>query len=84
LRQSDNREDELLASRLLFLCTYGTKLDFTELFNKNDLADGISIVGSRPKVRNAVMAHSPLRISPGTQGTSRMPPKGNPFPALMY
>ena len=42
--QHDNRDDEFLGSRLLFLCTYDTKLDFDELFANNDLADSIDNV----------------------------------------
>lgn len=37
----DDRDDEFLASRLLFLLTYNTKLDFEVLFNQHDLADSI-------------------------------------------
>jgi hypothetical protein len=41
--KSDDREDEFLASRLLFLCTYDTNLNFDELFENNALAEGIVI-----------------------------------------
>jgi hypothetical protein len=43
--QHDNREDEFLASRLLFLCTYDTNLDFDGLFAHDQLADIINSVG---------------------------------------
>ncbi|KAI4206457.1 MAG: hypothetical protein LQ346_001083 [Caloplaca aetnensis] len=39
--KNDNREDELLNSRILFLTTYNTTLDFDEIFKDHQLADGI-------------------------------------------
>ncbi|KAL8781328.1 MAG: hypothetical protein Q9194_000419 [Teloschistes cf. exilis] len=38
---NDNREDELLYSRILFLMTYNTTLDFCELFDDYQLAESI-------------------------------------------
>ncbi|MCJ1245087.1 hypothetical protein MMC30_002288 [Trapelia coarctata] len=40
--KNDNREDELLASRLLFLTTYDTNLDFEEIFTHYHLAENIN------------------------------------------
>lgn len=42
--QNDNREDELLTSRVLFLSTYDTKLDFDDLFNNHQLAESMNQV----------------------------------------
>ena len=42
-QKGDNREDEFLASRLLFLCTYETKADYTDLF-ENGLAKSLKQV----------------------------------------
>ncbi|KAL8695436.1 MAG: hypothetical protein Q9218_000014 [Villophora microphyllina] len=39
--QNDNREDELLYSRILFLLTYNTTLDFSEVFDDYHLAESI-------------------------------------------
>lgn len=43
-RQIDNREDELLNSRVLFLMTYGTTLNFQDLFDSHQLAESIATV----------------------------------------
>ncbi|EME50258.1 hypothetical protein DOTSEDRAFT_118881 [Dothistroma septosporum NZE10] len=40
--KNDNREDEFLISRMLFLLTYNTKVDFEVLVNDNKLADSIN------------------------------------------
>lgn len=40
--RNDNREDELLNSRILFLVSYDKTLDFNELFDNNDLAGSIN------------------------------------------
>ena len=40
----DHREDELLNSRILFLMTYDTNLDFEELFDQHQLAESINAV----------------------------------------
>ncbi|KAL8738381.1 MAG: hypothetical protein Q9181_000803 [Wetmoreana brouardii] len=40
--KNDNREDELLNSRILFLMTYNTTLDFGELFDDYQLAESIN------------------------------------------
>ncbi|KAI1384314.1 guanine nucleotide exchange factor [Hypoxylon trugodes] len=40
--KSDNRDDEFLASRLLFLTTYGTNMNLAELIDKHQLADSIN------------------------------------------
>lgn len=40
--QSDSIDDEFLLSRVLFLTTYGAKLDYTELVNEHHLADNIN------------------------------------------
>lgn len=43
-KQNDNPEDELLTSRLLFLSTYDTNLDFAPLFANHGLIDTINTV----------------------------------------
>lgn len=40
--QSDNIDDEFLASRVLFLMTYDANLDYTQLVRENQLADSIN------------------------------------------
>ncbi|OTB19302.1 hypothetical protein K445DRAFT_72824 [Daldinia sp. EC12] len=40
--QSDSYDDEFLVSRILFLTTYGTDLNLTELIDKHHLADAIN------------------------------------------
>ncbi|KAF2760334.1 hypothetical protein EJ05DRAFT_474220 [Pseudovirgaria hyperparasitica] len=42
LLKSDNRDDEFLASRILFLTTYGTNLDFEKLMRDSQLAETIN------------------------------------------
>ncbi|KAL8709079.1 MAG: hypothetical protein Q9220_006100 [cf. Caloplaca sp. 1 TL-2023] len=42
--KNDNREDELLNSRILFLMTYNTTYDFDELFEDYQLAESIHSV----------------------------------------
>lgn len=37
----DHRDDEFLASRILFLLTYNTNLDFEELINQHQLAESV-------------------------------------------
>ena len=40
--KADDRDDEFLISRMLFLLTYNTKLDFEVLVEQNQLADSIN------------------------------------------
>ncbi|KAI0599828.1 guanine nucleotide exchange factor [Biscogniauxia sp. FL1348] len=40
--KNDNRDDEFLVSRILFLTTYGTNADLSELIDKHHLADAIT------------------------------------------
>ncbi|MCJ1477990.1 hypothetical protein MMC13_006665 [Lambiella insularis] len=40
--KNDNRDDEFLGSRLLFLTTYETNLDFEDLFENHQLAESIN------------------------------------------
>ncbi len=42
--QNDNRDDEFLASRILFLMTYDTNLNFDPLFEEHQLGDSINAV----------------------------------------
>ncbi len=46
LAQSDNPDDEFLGSRILFLMTYDTKLDFDPLFDEYHLGDSINEVST--------------------------------------
>ncbi|KAL8854268.1 MAG: hypothetical protein Q9221_000982 [Calogaya cf. arnoldii] len=41
--KNDNREDELLNSRILFLLTYDTAFDFTQLFDEYQLGESINL-----------------------------------------
>ncbi|CAO1596496.1 MAG: hypothetical protein LQ349_003735 [Xanthoria aureola] len=41
--KNDNREDELLNSRILFLLTYDTAFDFSQLFEEYQLAESINL-----------------------------------------
>ncbi|KAI5927187.1 guanine nucleotide exchange factor [Camillea tinctor] len=40
--KNDSRDDEFLVSRILFLTTYGTNADLTELIDKHHIADAIT------------------------------------------
>lgn len=42
--QTDNSEDEMVTSRILFLSTYDSNLDFEVLINKNSLGDNVNYV----------------------------------------
>ena len=44
MMQNDQRDDELLISRILFLLTYNTDLKFDELFEHHQLAESINEV----------------------------------------
>ncbi|KAF2151885.1 hypothetical protein K461DRAFT_294758 [Myriangium duriaei CBS 260.36] len=65
--KNDDRDDEFLASRLIFFSTYTGKLDIPTLINKHDLADSItknlgravSQLDSKPPDTNPIarMAH---------------------------
>lgn len=46
-RQSDNREDEFLLGRILFLMTYDTTLNFETLIKENHLDESINEVKQR-------------------------------------
>ncbi|KAI4274318.1 MAG: hypothetical protein LQ337_004012 [Flavoplaca oasis] len=41
--KNDNKEDELLNTRILFLITYDTAFDFSELFDEYQLAESINL-----------------------------------------
>nr|POE49166.1 synembryn-like protein c3e7.04c [Quercus suber] len=62
--QVDDRDDEFLISRLLFLLTYNTDLDFETLFAQNRLAASINQHVSR---------HSERVSSPGRSETTTPP-----------
>lgn len=42
--QVDNSEDEMVTSRILFLSTYDTDLDFEALIKKHGLGDNVNYV----------------------------------------
>ena len=42
--QTDNSEDEMIASRLLFLSTYDTNLNFEDLIKNHSLGDNVNYV----------------------------------------
>lgn len=42
--QTDSSEDEMVASRILFLSTYNTSLDFEGLIKNNSLGDNVNYV----------------------------------------
>lgn len=43
--QTDESEDEMVTSRILFYATYDTTLDFEDLINKHALGDNVNYVG---------------------------------------
>ena len=59
--QSDSIDDEFLLARILFLMTYGTKLDYTQLIQDHHLADSI----------NAAMLRHAKRYSKSSRKTSQ-------------
>lgn len=71
--QSDNSDDEFLASRILFLLTYDTNLDFDPLVREKGLSDAITQVWRslvHPCRAPLTLGH---RASPGTpSGFQRM------------
>lgn len=44
LWKTDNSEDEMVISRILFLSTYDTTMDFEKLINENSLGNNINNV----------------------------------------
>lgn len=42
--QADSSEDEMVSSRILFLSTYDTDLDFEGLIKNNSLGDNVNYV----------------------------------------
>jgi hypothetical protein len=42
--KTDNSEDEMIVSRILFLSTYDTTMDFDKLINQHSLGDNINYV----------------------------------------
>jgi hypothetical protein len=49
LFKNENRDDEFLISRILFLATYETNLDFDRLCNKYSLTENINAVCVRAR-----------------------------------
>lgn len=64
--KNDNREDELLNSRILFLMTYDTTLDFTALFDHQQLAE--SVVSNITR-HSKVFSRSSLKRPPSPSDT---------------
>ncbi len=60
--KNDNRDDEFLISRLIFLTTYGTTIDLKKLIKENHLADAIVENLSRHAKRRST--HAPKSTSP--------------------
>ncbi|KAF2098378.1 hypothetical protein NA57DRAFT_66698 [Rhizodiscina lignyota] len=62
----DNRDDEFLVSRILFLMTYNTNLNFEKLVNDNQLADSINQPATRksstPDPMNAMALAETLKL----------------------
>lgn len=52
MKQAEDSEDEMVASRILFYTTYDTTMDFGELIKSHGLADNVAFVGwkSRPQL----------------------------------
>lgn len=44
--KTDSSDDEMITSRILFLATYDTTLDFEVLIKKHSLGDNVNYVGS--------------------------------------
>ena len=51
--QCDNSEDEMVLSRILFLSTYDTTLDFEKLIEKHSLGNNVNYVS---RVRSSLTA----------------------------
>lgn len=50
--QNDDRNDEFLISRIIFLLTYKTTVNLTELIEKHELANSICRVCLRDQLHN--------------------------------
>jgi hypothetical protein len=46
MAQCDSSEDEMVISRILFLSTYDTNMDFDALINKHSLGDNVNYVSN--------------------------------------
>lgn len=46
VRQADSSDDEFLLSRILFLLTYGTDVDYEKLIKEHQLGENINQVGT--------------------------------------
>lgn len=44
--KTDNSEDEMIISRILFLCTYDTTMDFDKLIKQHSMGDNVNYVRS--------------------------------------
>lgn len=42
--QCDNSEDEMVISRILFICTYDTTMDYEQLIKNHSLGDNVNYV----------------------------------------
>ncbi len=61
---NDNRDDEFLISRLIFLTTYGTTVDLPKLIEEHQLADSIVQHLSRHAARSFSHPSTPNRADP--------------------
>lgn len=83
--QNDNREDELLNSRILFLMTYGTRLDFSALFDQQQLAESITAVfflSSKLKAQLTIDAQNITRHSKQYSKSPKTSPTSSDTQAL--
>ncbi len=62
--KNDNRDDEFLISRLIFLTTYGTSVDLPRLIEEHQLADSIVQHLSRHATRSSSQPSTPNRADP--------------------
>lgn len=71
--KTDSSDDEMITSRILFLMTYDTTLDFEILINKHSLGDNVNYVRSFSKSHSSEFCTNKFSNSPGTR---------NNFPSL--
>lgn len=70
--QRGDHQGEFLASRLLFLCTYETNLDFGDLFDTKDLIGSLDLVGDfDPAIAAVLISLEPLSPCKQSQWDSR-------------
>jgi hypothetical protein len=65
--KTDSSDDEMITSRIIFLTTYDTTLDFEVLINKHSLADNVNYVRSFSISHNSEFCPNKPSNSPDTR-----------------